>query len=235
MTKSSIIPAEVARAEKWSPPSVSDDGAGFFRHEEKQADEAEESVENPGIPTAEEIERWRAEAQQEGFEQGYREGLAKGEAEARQQLEEQGRQMQSLLDFLDGPLQALDEEVEKQLSLLAVTLAQQLVRREIRAEPGEIIGLIREAIKLLPANSRHIRITLHPEDAALLRNTLSLDSQGEGPSWQLIEDPMITRGGCEIQADQSVINLTLENRLQALAASVLGGEREEDRLEPSAD
>jgi len=176
MSKSPIIPAEVARAEKWSPPSVSDDGAGFFRHEEKQADEAQEEVENPGIPTAEEI----------------REGLAKGEAEARQQLEEQGRQLQSLLDFLDGPLQTLDEEVEKQLSLLAVTLAQQLVRREIRAEPGEIIGLIRDAIKLLPANSRHIRITLHPEDAALLRNTLSLDSQGEGPSWQLNEDPMIT-------------------------------------------
>jgi flagellar assembly protein FliH len=235
MAKSPIIPAEEAKAEKWAPPPVNDDGAGFFRHEERKPDESEEEIENPGIPTAEEIEGWRAEAQREGFEQGYREGLAKGEAEARQQLDEQARQLRSLIDFFESPLQQLNEEVEKQLSLLAVTLAQQLVRREIRAEPGEIIGLIREAIKLLPANSRHIRITLHPEDAALLRNTLSLDSQGDGPAWQLIEDPMITRGGCEIQSDQSVINLTLENRLQALAASVLGGEREEDRIEPSAD
>lgn len=235
MTKSIIIPAEVARAEKWSPPSVSDDGAGFFRHEEKSTEEAGEDIENPGIPTAEEIERWRAEAQKEGFDQGYREGLARGEAEARQQLDQQTAELRTLLDFLESPLQSLDEEVEKQLSLLAVTLAQQLVRREIRAEPGEIIGLIRDAVKLLPANSRHIRITLHPEDAALLRNTLSLDNQGDGPAWQLIEDPMITRGGCEIHSDQSVINLTLENRLQALAASVLGGEREEDRDESPID
>ncbi len=236
MAKSPIIPAEAARAEKWAPPSVSDDGAGFFRHEEKKGDDtAEEDVENPGIPTAEEIERWRAEAQQEGFEQGYREGFAKGEAEARQRLDEQAGQLKALFDFFESPLQQMNEEVEKQLNLLAVTLAQQLVRREIRAEPGEIIGLIREAIKLLPANSRHIRITLHPDDATLLRNTLSLDSEGDGPAWQLIEDPMITRGGCEIQSDQSVINLTLENRLQALAASVLGGEREEDRVESSAD
>ncbi len=236
MAKSPIIPAEAARAEKWAPPSVNDDGAGFFRHEEKKGDDAaEEDIENPGIPTAEEIERWRAEAQQEGFDQGYREGFAKGEAEARQRLDEQASQLKALFDFFESPLQQMNEEVEKQLNLLAVTLAQQLVRREIRAEPGEIIGLIREAIKLLPANSRHIRITLHPEDAALLRNTLSLDSEGDGPAWQLIEDPMITRGGCEIQSDQSVINLTLENRLQALAASVLGGEREEDRVESSAD
>lgn len=236
MAKSPIIPAEAARAEKWAPPSVNDDGAGFFRHEDRQTEAPDdEEVENPGIPTAEEIERWRAEAQQEGHEQGYREGYAQGEAEARRELEEKARQLEALIEFLEAPLQFLDEEVEKQLSLLAVTLAQQLVRREIRAEPGEIIGLIREAIKLLPGNSRHIRITLHPEDAALLRNTLSLDGDGDGPAWQLIEDPMITRGGCEIQSDQSVINLTLETRLQALAASVLGGEREEDRHEPPVD
>ncbi len=233
MARSPIIPAEDAAAEKWTPPTVNDDGAGFFRHEERQEEDSEE-IEPPGIPTAEEIERWRAEAQQEGYEQGYREGLAKGEAEARQHLDEQAAQLRALFDFFESPLQQLNEEVEKQLNLLAVTLAQQLVRREIRAEPGEIIGLIREAIKLLPANSRHIRITLHPEDAELLRTTLSLD-KGDDPAWQLIEDPMITRGGCEIQSEQSVINLTLENRLQALAASVLGGEREEDRLEPPAD
>jgi len=49
-----------------------------------------------------------------------------------------------------------------------------------------------------------------------------------------MEDPMITRGGCEIKSDQSTINATLENRLQALAASVLGGERIEDRQQDDA-
>ena len=39
---------------------------------------------------------------------------------------------------------------------------------------------------------------------------------------------MITRGGCEVKAPPSAINATLESRLSALAASVLGGEREQD-------
>jgi flagellar assembly protein FliH len=81
---------------------------------------------------------------------------------------------------------------------------------------------------MLPANSRKIRIVLNPEDAELVRSTLQLDEHDEDLNWKLIDDPMISRGGCEIRSDSSVINATLENRLQALAASVLGGDRLED-------
>ena len=61
-----------------------------------------------------------------------------------------------------------------------------------------------------------------------MRNALSMENADEEHSWKLIEDPMITRGGCEINAAPSAINATLENRLSELAASVLGGEREQD-------
>ncbi len=66
----------------------------------------------------------------------------------------------------------------------------------------------------------------------MVKSALQLDNDEE-QSWKLIEDPMITRGGCEIKADRSVINATLENRLQALAASILGGERSEDQDVPT--
>ena len=139
------------------------------------------------------------------------------------------------MTFFEHPLQSLNEEVEQQLNQLVVTLAQQLVRREIKAEPGEIIGLIREAVQLLPASARRISIFLNPEDAELVRKTLQLDKNEDEQSWRLIEDPMITRGGCEIKSDKSVISATLENRLQALAATVLGGERAEDQENEQPD
>ena len=203
-------------AKKWSPPSMSSTGSTVFRPEPDQGHSVESS-----IPTAEEIERWHQEAHAEGYQQGLQ--------QAQQEAADLRQRLLQLLDFFEHPLQALNDEVEQQLSLLAVTLAQQLVRREIRTEPGEIIGLIRESVQLLPASSRKIRIYLHPDDADLVRKTLQLEEHEDEQSWKLIEDPMITRGGCEIKADQSVINATLENRLQALAASVLGGERIEDQ------
>ena len=73
---------------------------------------------------------------------------------------------------------------------------------------------------MLPASTRKVSIYLHPEDAELVRNTLQLDQHEEEQTWKLYEDATITRGGCQIKADKSVINATLERRLQALAASV---------------
>ena len=232
MSSSANKPAKLSgdvEATRWRIPSMDSSGASVFRNEPTDADQA--AGETSAIPTAEEIEQWHQQAQKEGFEQGYQEGLAK----AAQELARQKQELQTLIDFFDNPLEALNEEVEEQLNVLVVALAQQLVRREIRSEPGEIIGLIRDSVQLLPASSRRIRIALNPEDADLVRKTLQLDENEEEMSWKLVEDPMITRGGCEIKSNKSVINATLENRLQSLAASVLGGERQQDRDNDSTD
>lgn len=197
--------------EKWHAPVMEADPSRVMRHREQ--DEA-------SIPTADDIEQWRQQAEEEGFQQGL--------IRAQQQAEEMQQRLLQLIDFFEHPLQSLNEDIEHQLTQLAVTLAQQLVRRELKIEPGEIIGLIRDSVKLLPGNTRNISILLHPEDARLVRNALSLETSDEEHSWKLVEDPMITRGGCQINAPPSSINATLENRLSELAASVLGGEREQD-------
>ena len=197
--------------EKWNAPVMEADPSRVMRHREQ--DEA-------SIPTADDIDRWRQQAEEEGFQQGL--------IRAQQEAGELQRRLLQLIDFFEHPLQSLNEDIEHQLSQLAVTLAQQLVRRELKAEPGEIIGLIRDSVKLLPGNTRNISILLNPEDARLVRNALSMENSDEEHSWTLVEDPMITRGGCQINAPPSSINATLENRLSELAASVLGGERERD-------
>ena len=197
--------------EKWRAPVMESDPSRVIRYREEN---------EASIPTAKDIDQWRAQAEEEGFQQGLQ--------RAQQQAQELQQRLLQLIEFLEHPLQALNEDIEHQLTQLAVTLAQQLVRRELKLEPGEIIGLIRDSVQLLPGNTRNISIKLHPEDARLVRNALSMESGNEEHSWKLIEDPMITRGGCEVSAPPSTINATLENRLSALAASVLGGEREQD-------
>jgi len=197
--------------EKWRAPVMESDPSRVIRYREEH---------EASIPTAKDIDQWRAQAEEEGFQQG--------QLHAQQQAQELQQRLLQLIEFFEHPLQALNEDIEHQLTQLAVTLAQQLVRRELKLEPGEIIGLIRDSVQLLPGNTRNISIKLHPEDASLVRSALSMESGNDEHSWKLIEDPMITRGGCEVSAPPSTINATLENRLSALAASVLGGEREQD-------
>lgn len=197
--------------EKWHAPVMDADPSRVVRYREQH---------EASIPTANDIDQWRVQAEEEGYQQG----LVRAQQEAR----ELQQQLLHLIDFFEHPLQALNEDIEHQLTQLAVTLAQQLVRRELKVEPGEIIGLIRDSVKLLPGMQRNISIVLHPQDAQLVRNALSIGTSDEEHNWKLVEDPMITRGGCEINAPPSAINATLENRLSELAASVLGGEREQD-------
>jgi flagellar assembly protein FliH len=216
---------EPNEVQPWSIPSMQVDPERVVKYRRETDKEPEES--ESSIPTAEEMEQWRKEAESEGFEQGYQEGQAKAKAE----LDPVIKQFMGLCDFFQHPLNAMNEEVEQQLSQVAVILAQQLVRRELKLNPGEIVGLIRDSVALLPANARNIKIILHPEDAKLFREALSIDpvNGDDEQSWKLIDDAMITRGGCEIKSESSTINLTLEKRLSALAASVMGGERGADQ------
>jgi flagellar assembly protein FliH len=208
----------MSQAKKWQAPDMTTGSEKVIRHRDVLPDPNKEQ--SQAIPTANEIEQWRKDAQDEGYQEGLKLASIKS-------IEIQNRLLQ-LIDFLEHPFKSLNEEVEQQLSQVAVSLAQQLVRRELKIESGEIVGLIRDLVELLPGNARGIRIFLHPEDAILVRDALLIEADNEERSWKLIEDAMITPGGCKIKSESSNINATLENRLAALASSVLGGKREED-------
>lgn len=175
------------------------------------------------LPTAEQIEEIQRQAWQEGFEQGRVEGLQAAEQEAAERL----RCLDQILQQMAHPLDELDERVEEQLVSLAMATARQLIRREIKSDPGQIIGVIREGIKLLPVSAGNIQLELHPEDAALVRERLNL-GDGDERSWHIAEDPTLSRGGCHISNSTSRIDATLETRINQVIAAVLGGDRVED-------
>jgi flagellar assembly protein FliH len=164
------------------------------------------------------------------WQSGYDAGLAQGRAAAQQEhaarsrtLEAQVARLDAVMVALARPLAELDEAVERELAELACAIARQVVRRELRAEPAHVIGAIREAVALLPSAARDVRVLLHPEDAALVRERLG--DGGAGRAWSITEDPMMGRGGCRVLADSSTVDARLETRVGAVIAHVLGDER----------
>jgi len=177
-------------------------------------------------PTAEGIERLQKrafdEARKAGFEQGRSEGLKAAEAA----WQERTQLAATLLQTLSSPLDELDGEVEESLVRLAVTIAGQLVRRALRTEPGHVVASVREAIKVMPVASRNVRLYLHPEDAALVRDSLRPEP-GQG-AWEIVEDPLLERGGCRVESEFSRVDASVESRMASVIAHVLGGERDDD-------
>ncbi|HID44377.1 MAG TPA: flagellar assembly protein FliH [Chromatiaceae bacterium] len=198
------------QARRWQAPSLSADEDNVGAREEEGAQ----------LPTAAQLEALHQQAREEG----YRQGLAEGLREGREQTVRQINQLDQLLQCLAQPFEKLDSQVEEQLVTLALAVARQLVRREIKSDPGQIVGVIREATGLLPVASGKVQIELHPEDAALVREVLNLDEEDER-SWHIREIPTLSRGGCRIVTSTSNIDATVEGRLNQVIAEVLGGER----------
>lgn len=176
--------------------------------------------------TVGELEDVEQRAYQEAYAKGHEEGLAAARAQTQQTidaLQNQVARLDAMFGTLSRPLQEMDAQVEDQLSRLALTVARQLVRRELRIDPAQVIAIIRETVALLPAAARDVRVHLHPEDAAIVREKLASPS-GER-AWTIVEDPVMTRGGCRVTTDTAQIDARLETRINAVLAAMFGEER----------
>src|ERR1044072_770922 len=83
-------------------------------------------------------EKEKAEAERAQFAQGYEDGLAAGRREIEAQLAKLRSRMAQLdviMGSLARPFEALDKEVEEQLTLLALTVGKQMVRRGVQTHP----------------------------------------------------------------------------------------------------
>ena len=174
--------------------------------------------------------------EREAWEKGYTEGRDAAVAAVRKEqqatqveLDRRVQNLASILDFMAKPIAALDSEVQRQLVSLAGAIARHIVRRELKTQPDEIVAVIRETVALLPMTARDIRVHLNPEDAKLVRSRVV--EAGSDRSWNVAEDPLISRGGCRVSSENSTIDATLEQRLGAAIAAALGDSRAPDAQE----
>ncbi len=210
--------------ERWEVPSISQASAEDAGQQSPRQKEAE-------LVTAAKIEEIQKQAWDEGFTQGHRDGIEKGLEDARVVIEQKLSQLDNILNLLAQPLEELDDVVIEQTAELAMAVARQLVRRELRTDPGQIIAVVREAINELPVSARKVKVMLHPDDAALVREAFSRpeDDEDAALNWRLVEEPLLQVGDCKVVAENSSIDATVEKRLNRVIAQVLGGERADDK------
>lgn len=164
---------------------------------------------------------------EQGLAEGKKEGYELGLAEGQEVIKLKSGQLSEIISTLNAPLEILDKQVEDELMFLVMSVARHVIRREVKAEPSHVISAVRQAVELLPVSARNIQVHLNPEDAVLVRESLSVDEE-HGQRWRIIEDPMLSRGGCNVETDFSRIDATIESRINMIVSQVLGSERESD-------
>jgi len=196
----------VATAQPWAPPDMSGVEAIGGRRARLSL---ELQIEEDAI---------REQAKADGRAEGLAQAQAEIDARVRQ-LDAQSALLGRTLAALARPLELVDAEVQRQLAELALAIGAQLLRRELKAEPELVLGIVKDTVGLLPAAVRDVRIVLHPADAALLRGTVHVPESGA--AWTLVDDASLSRGDCRVSAESATIDARLETRLAAAAAELL--------------
>lgn len=227
----------------WQPPEI--DASGHLvqvqpRPETLTRDPAHEAETGsrspqPAVPELSDREREAeaAGAREQGYRKGHAEGLEQGREEGRKSGLEEGRQealeegrrelqprladLNRLATSLTHALNEQDYHLEQALLNLVREVARQVIQRELTLDNSALMPVIRQALRTLPPGADNVRILVNPDDLPLLQQAI----EEGGENWRAVARNDVTRGGCRIETDQSVLDFTLEHRFRSVIEQVV--------------
>lgn len=147
---------------------------------------------------AQECEKLKIAAKQEGFAAGYQEWA-------------------NQLSALEAEIQKVRSDMEKRLIPVALKAAQKILGKQIELSEETIVDIVSTALK---AVSQHKKITIYvnKKDLDPLEKSRSqIKNIFENlEALSIRERPDIARGGCIIETEGGIINAELENQWAAL-------------------
>ncbi len=193
-------------------------------------DEEEEEEEGIILPDpAEILAEARQEAElkiQEAYAEGLRRGTEAGEAQGLAAFEESvGQAAQTIGEAVSSLREAREsflETLEPEVLSLAIRIATQVLRREIRSDPELVRSTVRAALEHL-ADRESMTIRVNSRDLEVLRehNVTLLDGVEGAEHLEVLADESIESGGCVVESESVHVDATVESQLQRIIDALL--------------
>lgn len=187
-----------------------------------QAEAQQREAEAPPPPPAPNVDELVDKARHDGYQDGYRNGLAALESykqtQSAQMAAHMSDQVGALASDFHQRLESLEQQLAGRIAGVALELARQVVRTELKIHPELVVDVAEQALAALLASARQVIVRLHPEDHALALPHLSEMLSARGA--RLVPDVTIHRGGCVVESDIAAIDAAIEARWDRAAASM---------------
>jgi len=211
--------------QRWEMGTLEEDAAAAAPHHGIEAANAQR-IDPAVLARDAELERIRREARATGEAEGRREGWTQGHAEGRTAGLASGlaaatahaEQLRALAATLPAALRRAESELADAILTLALDVARQVVHRTLRAEPEWVLPMVQDLLHAEPALQGEPRLLLHPDDVALVKNSLGNELQIAG--WQVRADDTLARGGCRVQSASGEMDASLETRWKSVTAAL---------------
>ncbi len=167
----------------------------------------------------EEMEKAREAGWNEGFQAGYRDGREQAVGE----LRGLAGALETVRRGLENSRSEMLRELEREITALALEIAEKLALQEITANPEAVRNLVSRVIEKA-GDKRSLRVRLSPEDCRRLREgrkelMASLVELGE---LDLVEDESLGVGDCVVETSSGIVDARMGRRVERIRSSVMG-------------
>lgn len=168
------------------------------------------------------VELARKEAYQQGFAQGEQKAAQAWQARMSDYQNNLGREtaqrLNEVLHAAETSVQGLQQQMAPDLLQLAIDIARQVVRQELRCNPHALQPVVSEALDMLGAETKPALVRLNPEDFKHLEAHLRAALPNPKVEW--LADPSVAAGGCLVESQGAQIDGSLERRWQRAVAAL---------------
>jgi flagellar assembly protein FliH len=208
------------------------DGSGVLLPQPKPDPVADPVVdpeaEAAALALAEAEEAARQQQQQQERDDAYAHGLDKGREEATIEWQQRmdtyiagaghdlAQRIDAVVQILGTSLEKMQQHMAQDVLQLACSVARQVVRQELRANPAVLQPVVTEALDMLVADGRPALVRLNPADHAAVSTALRENFAATPVQW--LADAQVPEGGCLVESGGTVIDGSLEKRWQRAIA-----------------
>ena len=164
--------------------------------------------------------------EKEEYERGVRDGESRARAEYMQEITAVRSAVSTAIDKFRIEQESYFIRVEPEVVRLALSIARKILHREAQIDPLLLEGLVHVALEKIGAGAR-VRLWAHPVDiqswtehfsklAAGAGNIASNQSTTSQKSPELIGDPALKRGECNLEADAGSTHISLDAQLKEI-------------------
>ncbi len=167
---------------------------------------------------SEQLTSAREQARQEGYASGLEEGRRVGLKEGRAQAAEEVRQFLSLAKNFQEDLANANELIAQDMLDMALDLAKAMLKSSLPVHPELILPIVTDAVRYLPAVQQPALLSLHPEDAKIVKQFMGDELSKAG--WRITEDLQVERGGCRVETASNQIDASAPTRWHRLTSAL---------------
>lgn len=168
---------------------------------------------------------------EQAHEQAYAQGVEQGRAQAQQEWQRRmdeyvagtgrkaAQRVDVVLESLEASLGQLQAGMAQELLHLACDIARQVVRQELRSQPRALLPVVREALDMLVAEGKPVKVRLNPADFAVLDEAMRAE-HGAHSKIQWVSDASVVEGGVKVESGGAEVDAGLDKRWHRAVAAL---------------